>query len=173
MLQRNPDYWGAPFYFNKLVYRCISNPNTSLQEMLQNHLDWAAIAEKDLYFQILSNPNVLAGNVKPVAYDYPAYRYIGYNEKREFFKDKRVRWAMSHAVPVEQIIQTIYHGLATRITGPFLPGSPSNDPSLKPIDFDLDKARRYWTRQAGKCPRENRSAKRQLTDRRWMRRSNC
>ncbi|HEX3999874.1 MAG TPA: ABC transporter substrate-binding protein [Pirellulales bacterium] len=152
VLERNPNYWGAPFYFSKLVYRCISNPNTSLQEMLQNRLDWSAISEKDLYFQSLDNPNVVAGKVKPVAYDYPAYRYIGYNEKREFFKDKRVRWAMSHAVPVDEIIQTIYHGLATRISGPFLPGSPSNDPALKPIDFDLDKARALLDEAGWKVP---------------------
>lgn len=152
VLERNPDYWGSPFYFNKVIYRCINNPNTSLQEMLQNRLDWAAIAEMDLYFQSMTNANVVAGKTKLVAYDYPAYRYIGYNEKREFFKDKRVRLAMSHVVPVDEIVQTIYHGLASRITGPFLPGSPANDPSLKPISFDLDAARALLEDAGWKVP---------------------
>ncbi len=141
LLERNPDYWGEPFYFSRLTYRYISNPNTALQKVLHNELDWSPIAEKDLYIESLKNPNVVAGKVVLKPYDYPAYRYVGYNLKRDFFKDVRVRRAMGHAVPVDEIIRTIYHGLAVRITGPFLPSSPGTDPSLKPLDFDLDKAR--------------------------------
>ncbi len=153
VLERNPDYWGSPFYFNHVTYRCISNPNTSLQEMLQNRLDWLTIAEKDLYIQSLHHPNVEAGKVVLKAYDYPAYRYLGYNPKHcEFFKDKRVRWAMGHAIPIDEIIQTIYHGLAKRITGPFLPGSPGDDPSLKPLAYDLDKARSLLDEAGWKLP---------------------
>lgn len=141
VLERNPDYWGHPFYFSKVIYRCITNQNTSVKEMLQNKLDWSGIADKDQYVQNLHNPNVEAGKVVLKAYDFPQYRYIGYNLQRTFFKDKRVRTAMGHAVPVDEIIQTIYHGFAKRITGPFLPGSPANDPQLKPLDYNLDKAR--------------------------------
>ncbi len=141
VLERNPDYWGEPFYFSRVVYRNIKNPNTALQELLQNNLDWSGISEKDQYIQSQSNPNVEQKKVILAKYRYPQYRYIGYNEKRAFFKDKRVRWALSHAVPVDQIITNVFHGLAERVTGPFLPGSKSNDPSLKPVEFDLDKAR--------------------------------
>ncbi len=59
----------------------------------------------------------------------------------EFFKDKRVRWALSHAVPVDQIIDKVYHGLAEPLTGPFLPGSSGYDCSLEPVSFDLAKSR--------------------------------
>ncbi len=141
VLERNPDYWGQPYYFKQLIYRHIKNPNTALQQMLQNELDWNVIPEKDLYVQSKTHPNVVAGKVELKEYRYPGYRYLGYNMKRDFFKDKRVRWAMSHAVPIDEIIKTIYHGLAERITGPFLPGSKSNDPDLKLIDYNLDKAR--------------------------------
>jgi peptide/nickel transport system substrate-binding protein len=44
-------------------------------------------------------------------------------------------------VPVDQIINTIYHGLAERIHGPFLPGSPDNNPDLKPLEYNLGEAR--------------------------------
>ena len=141
VLERNPDYWGAPFYFSRLVYRHVSNPNTMVQQMLQNQLDAAGIAEKDHYFQNLDNPNVVAGKVKLVKYDYPQYRYLGYNMKRELFKDKRVRWAIGQAIPIDEIIDKIFHGLAKRITGPFLPDSPGTDPTLKPLAYDLDKSR--------------------------------
>ena len=113
----------------------------ALQLVLQNELDWSAITEKDLFLQSFDNPNVKDGQGGAGEIQLSGYRYVGYNQKRDFFKDKRVRWAMSHAIPVDQIIDKVYHGLAERLTGPFLPGSSSYDSSLKPVAFDLDKAR--------------------------------
>lgn len=140
-LERNPNYWGEPFYFSRIVYQYNSNPNTALQKTLQGDVDWAGIPEKDLYIQSQDHPNVKAGKVKLVQYDYPGYRYMGYNLRRDFFKDAKVRWALSHAVPVDEIIGKLYYGLAVRVTGPFLPGSPANDPDLKPVEYNLEKAR--------------------------------
>ena len=149
-LVRNPDYWGEPFYFDRMVYRYVSNPNTELQLALQNELDWSIILEKDLFIQSADNPNVKDGKVVLENFSYPGYRYVGYNETLDFFKDKRVRWALSHAIPVDQIIDKVYHNLAKRLTGPFLPGSSGYDSSLEPVSFDLDKARQLldeagWT----------------------------
>lgn len=140
-LIRNEDYWGQPFYFKRLIYRYISNTQTSLQQVLQNNLDWGVIPEKDHYVQNKDHANVKSGKVKLVDYDYPGYRYMGFNVKRDLFADKRVRWAVSHAVPVDDIVDKVYHGLAQRLSGPFLPGSTANDDSIKPVPYDLDKAK--------------------------------
>jgi ABC-type transport system substrate-binding protein len=67
---------------------------------------------------------------------------MGFNQQRDLFKDKRVRWAISHAVPINDIIEKIYFDLASPITGPFLPGSTANDDRIKPVPFDLEKARK-------------------------------
>lgn len=140
ILERNPDYWGPPYYFTRIIYRHISNSNTALQLVLQNELDWAAIAEKDHYVQSKEHQRVKDGKVKLEEYPYPGYRYVGFNQSRELFKDKRVRWAISHAIPIDQIIDKVYYGLADRLTGPFLPGSSSYDNQLSPVPYDLDKA---------------------------------
>lgn len=141
-LVRNPDYWGNPFYFKRIVYQNIANPNTALQKVLQNELDWASIPQKDHYVQNQEHENVVAGKVNLVAFDYPGYRYLGYNMRRDLFKDKRVRWAVSHAVPVDDIIDKVWYKLATRITGPFLPGSSADNPNIKPVEYNLDRARK-------------------------------
>jgi ABC-type transport system substrate-binding protein len=140
-LVRNPNYWGKPFYFSQLNYDHITNPNTAVQKMLQNELDFAGIPETDLYIQTKEHPNVKAGKVELIEFERTAYRYMGYNIQREIFQDKQVRWAISHATPVQQIIDQIYHGLAKPMNGPFLPGSVFSNPDLKPVDFDLDKSR--------------------------------
>lgn len=141
VLERNPNYWGHPFFFNRVIFQRIDNPNTAVQKLLQNELDWGGIPEKDHYVQYKTHESVRAGKVKLVEYDVPVYRYMGFNQQQEFFKDKRVRWAMGHLVPIDDIIAKVYHGLARRTTGPFLLGSSAYNPEPKPLPLDLDRAR--------------------------------
>ena len=141
VLIRNPNYWGKPYYFSKVLYRCIPNPNTPTQLVLQNELDFVGIPQKDQFLQCKENPNVKAGKVKMVAFDYPGYRYVGYNLRRDLFKDKQFRKALAHATPVQKIIDEVFEGLAIPVAGPFLPGSDAADPSVKPIPYDLEKAK--------------------------------
>ncbi|MGA2034747.1 MAG: ABC transporter substrate-binding protein [Thermoguttaceae bacterium] len=140
VLERNANYWGRPYYFSRMVYRCISNPNTMVQELLQRDLDFAPIPQKDRYLQCKKEPSVASGKVRLAEYEYPGYRYIGYNMKRDLFKDRRVRQALSHAVPVQKIIDNVFMGLAAAISGPFQPGSRACDAALKPISYDLEAA---------------------------------
>ena len=142
VLERNPHYWGKPYYFSKIIYRCIPNPNTSTQKVLQNELDFCGIAQKDQFVQSRDHPNVKSGKVKLVDYKYPGYRYIGYNMRRQVFKDKQFRRALAYAVPVQKIIDTVFEGLAVPATGPFLPNSFACDPTVERITYDLDEARR-------------------------------
>lgn len=141
VLVRNPDYWDQPFYFTQVVFRSIPNVNTSLQNVLRNEMDWAMILEKDMYFQTLEHPRVKEGKVVLKDFAYPGYRYIGYNLRRDLFKDKRVRWALGHCMPVQKIIDEVLKGLAVRVSGPFLPGSSACDETIEPLPFDLEKAR--------------------------------
>lgn len=141
VFERNPNYWAEPSFFSQVIYLYNTNPNTVLQKVLQREWDYAGIAEKDLYIQTKDHAAVKSGDVNLMEFTYPAYRYIGYNRKRPLFQDKRVRTAIGHAVPVDQIIEKLYHGLAIRSTGPTIPGSSSYDSSLKPLEFDLAKAR--------------------------------
>lgn len=139
---RNPDYWGKPFYFSKVVFRNIPNPNTSLEMMLNGELDWAGISEKSLFVQTKDKPAVKEARAILAEYDYPGFRYIGWNFKREIFKDKAVRTALAHAIPVQKIIDKVLYGLGTRLSGPFLPTGSSYDPALAPLEFDPAKARK-------------------------------
>jgi len=141
-LVRNPDFVGQPFYFKKVVFRNIPNSNTSLEMMLNGELDWAGIAEKSLYMQTKDKPQVKEGKVKLAEYDYPGYRYIGWNFKREIFKERAVRTALAHAIPVQKIIDKVLYGLGKPLSGPFLPDSSSADSSLKPLAYDPDKSRK-------------------------------
>lgn len=145
VLERNTSYWGEPFYFSRVIFKAISNPNTARENVLNNEMDWFIIPDKNLFFEGKENENVKNGKVVPVDYDYPAYRMIAYNQKREFLKDKKVRWALSHATPVQNIIDVVLKGLARRTTGPMLFGSRGYDSSIPPVPYDLEMAAKLLT----------------------------
>jgi len=140
LLVRNPDYWGRPFYFDRVTFENISNTQIAVQDALNNRLDWVPIPEKDMYFQMKNEPAVKSGKARLREFDFPGYRYIGYNLEKELFKDVRVRTALSHSVPIDQIIETVFLGLAIPCNGPFQMGSPGNDKSIQPLKFDLELA---------------------------------
>jgi peptide/nickel transport system substrate-binding protein len=154
-LERNPDYWGQPYYFSKVVYQFISNPNTATQKVLQNELDFAGIPQIDQYMQSKEHANVKSGKVKLIEYQRTAYRYMGYNLQRDLFKDKKLRTALSYAVPVDDIVKEIYFGLASRTTGPFVPGGQFYDSSIVPIPLDLDKSKQLLEEAGWKDTNEN------------------
>jgi ABC-type transport system substrate-binding protein len=153
-LTRNPDYWGKPFYFSKVVFQNIPNNNTSLQMLLNGQLDSAAIPEKNLYVQTKNEKAVQEGKVTLDQYSYPGYRYLGWNLKRDVFKEKAVRQALARAIPVQKIIDKILYGLAKPLTGPFLPGSSSYDDTLRLIPYDPEAAKRMLD-EAGWKPGPN------------------
>src|SRR6185295_11909018 len=141
-LVRNPDYWGKPFYYSKVVFRNIPNSNTQVEMTLNGELDWSVVAEKSLFVQLKEKPQVKEGRAKTTEFDYPGYRYIGWNFKKEIFKEKAVRTALGHAIPVQKIIDKVLYGLGKPLSGPLLPGSPKYDSSLQPLDFDPNKSRK-------------------------------
>lgn len=140
VLERNDAYWGAPFFFSRVVFSCERNPLTLLNKALSRELDWTAISQKDQFLQIASDANVTSGRVLRKEYDYPGYRYIGYNLRRPFLNERDVRHALSSCVPIDDIIREVFKGLARPLTGPFQPGTPAYNPSVPRVAYDLKKA---------------------------------
>ncbi len=79
--------------------------------------------------------------IKQVDYMARQYAYIGWNEARPFFKNKRVRQALTMAIDRARIIREFLNGKGVEITGTFFKSSPSTDPSIQPWPFDLRRAR--------------------------------
>ncbi|MDY6971830.1 MAG: ABC transporter substrate-binding protein, partial [Thermodesulfobacteriota bacterium] len=82
---------------------------------------------------------------------YFGYTYIGYNMRREPFKDPCVRMALGMAINVDKIIEYVLYGQGERITGPFVKQTDYYNHGIKPVPFDPDGAlqllkRAGWTR---------------------------
>src|SRR5690606_30667210 len=61
--------------------------------------------------------------------------------EKPLFRDKRVRAAMTHAFNRQQVIDKVFQGLGEIVSGDAAPDSPRNDPTIRPLPFDLARAR--------------------------------
>ncbi len=81
-----------------------------------------------------------------------AYNYLGLNMKpdgikyKPFFVDKNVRRAMAHLTPIDEIIEVMVHGKATRQAAQISPLKSTYNDTLKLIELDIEKAKDLLTK---------------------------
>ncbi len=129
-LHRYKDYWeGAPNY-DQFFFRIIPDPLTQEMEFYAGTVDaydvlphQVARFEKDARYQSFSGLSF-------------GYSYIGYNLRREPFKDVRVRTALGMAIDVNKIIRYVLFGQGERITGPFPEQTDYYNTAVKPLPYD-------------------------------------
>ncbi len=87
---------------------------------------------------------VLSMSKDVVIQSIPATRsvFAELNLSRPYFKDKRVRCALNHAVDVETILKQKFMGKGQRLSTLFLPNTTGFDPELKAYPYDPKIAKR-------------------------------
>jgi ABC-type transport system substrate-binding protein len=134
VLDRHEDYWeGAPNY-RSYTYRVV--PDLLTQEM-------------EFYGGAIDNYGVQPHQVERLKNDQRyqnfsglsfGYSYIGYNMRRELFKDKRVRKALGMAIDTDKIIRYVLYNEGERITGPFVKQTDYYDKAIQPLPYDPEGA---------------------------------
>ena len=130
MLDRHKNYWdGAPNY-KSYTYRIIPDILTQEMEFYGGAIDMYGVEphqvarlKNDTKYQNFSGLS-------------RGYSYIGYNMRRELFKDKRVRRALGMAIDTEKIIEHVLYNEAEKITGPFVKQTEHYDKSIQPLPYD-------------------------------------
>lgn len=147
VLKRFDGYWEGPPNYEEYIFRIVPDLVTQEMEFYAGTLDSYAVQphqvhrlERDPRFQSFSG----------VAF---GYTYIGYNLRREPFKDLRVRKALGMAIDVDKILKYVLYGQGERITGPFPKQTDYYDPSIEPLPYDPEGALRLleeagWARDA-------------------------
>ena len=141
VLRRNDNYWGKKPPIDKLVFKFISNSTAAFQALRSHDLDifepsaeqFDEVSENESFkeeFDILSYWESSGG-----------YSFIGWNQTRDFFKDRRVRHALTFALDRESVAEHIYKGYAKVVSGPFYIYGKQSDPNIKPWPYDPEKAR--------------------------------
>ncbi len=134
VLDRHEQYWeGAPNY-KSYTFRIVPDLLTQEMEFYGGAIDSYGVQphqverlKKDPAYQNFSGLSF-------------GYTYIGYNMRREMFKDKRIRRALGMAIDVDKIITYVMYDQAEKITGPFVKQTDYYDKSIQPLPYDPEAA---------------------------------
>ncbi|MBK8043516.1 MAG: hypothetical protein IPK21_13175 [Haliscomenobacter sp.] len=149
VLRKKANWWGDRLAKNRptfqvfpdsLIFKPIPNPATALAALQNEEIDaMSNLAPED--FLRLQEDSAFNQLYQLGTVDGLAYYYIGVNARRPLLSDKRVRQALAHVVDADEIIREVFQGFGQRIAAP-VPLSVDYYPkALKPIPFNLEKAK--------------------------------
>jgi len=144
--ERWEGYKGKKPYFKRIVFRIIPDNNVALLSFEKQGVDVVEqLSPQQFAFETNSGSFSKVG-VKVLGTEW-SFGYIGWNMdgSNPFFADKRVRYAMTHALNIPLILDKVYCNLATQAQGIYHPDSWMYNPKVKEIlmDYDLEKSRAY------------------------------
>lgn len=136
-LEQFADYWGEAAKLPKIEFKIVKEASVRLIDLETGNVDIAyGIAPADVA-KLRDNPGLqLVRGVNLSS------AYIGINvTKDKPTNDVRVRQALAYAMDLPSIIETIYQGIGTQMTGPINELIFGYNPDLEPYEYNLDKAK--------------------------------
>jgi peptide/nickel transport system substrate-binding protein len=139
VLLRNEEYWGEKPHLEKVVYKIIPDATTALTALKSGELDFIPRLLPIQFHEQTSGPAFEERYAK-ATYEVPQLAYIGWNEARPFFADKRVRQALTLLIDRPKIIEVVRGGMGTIAASPFPLGSPDFHPMIHALPYDPQRA---------------------------------
>lgn len=138
VLTANEHYFEGKPYIGRHVIRIIPDSATMFLELKRNAIDSMSLSP--LQYKRQTDYPAFGRNFNRYQYLSFTYVYLGYNLKHPYFKDKRVRQAISHAINKQEIIDGILLGQGVAATGPYKPGMWAHNDNVRKYDFNQEKA---------------------------------
>jgi peptide/nickel transport system substrate-binding protein len=136
LLSSNARYFKGKPAIENIVMKAYSDQSVMAQSLMFNSLDLVTyVSPRDL--------GEVMGDAKlsVVPYDALSFSFFGMNTQRGALKDKRVRQAISYAVNRQEMLEAFFQGKGRLISGPFPPTSWAYNMDVKPLAYDVGKAK--------------------------------
>ena len=140
VLTASPSYFAGKPHIDRVVYRIIPDNATMFMETRAGRLDVMDLSP--LQYQRQTSGPSWEQRFRKYRYLSSVYVFMGFNLEHPFFKDVRVRRAISLAIDRQSIIQGVLLGEGVPAFGPFKPGSWAYHPSLRPVRQDIPAAQK-------------------------------
>jgi peptide/nickel transport system substrate-binding protein len=137
---RNENYYRDKAHLDRIIFKVIEDRAVALNGLKAGELDEMRINQ--IQWEEQTNDVSFLNRFNKNYYYAPGYNYLSWNCRSIWFKDARVRRAMTHLFDRQSINAKIYSGYAKLISGPFYINSWAYDKSIKPWPFDPNEARR-------------------------------
>ncbi len=151
VLEANDDYFEGRPYIDRYIFKVIPDPATMFLELQSRGIDSMGLTS--LQYARQTDTPFFKREYQKFRYQGFSYTYMGYNLKDEKFSDRRVRWAINHAVDRKELIDGILLGMGTECTGPFAVRSWAYNKAVHSAEFDPKKALELM-KEAGWVPNE-------------------
>ncbi len=131
-------------FIKTIRFRMIPNRDAALLAFMTGRLDEMELTSEQ-WNSYTGGEDFYKAGTKVAGEEWSSY-FIAWNQKpipdAPFFKDRRVREAMSLSFPHEDYLEKVCFGLNPQARGIFPPGSWMADPTLEPLRQDLRQADR-------------------------------
>ena len=161
-LTKKENWWGDKYaleqvdfeaYPDKLIFKVTPDPSAGYLALKCENLDILKNRGSNWIskFRRLRRLDYFNENYESSYVEAPLYRYVGMNMKpdgidyKPFFVDVRVRRAMAHLTPIDEMIKYLLYGHATRQAGIVAPFNYAIDSTLKYMPYDVSKAEELLT----------------------------
>jgi peptide/nickel transport system substrate-binding protein len=138
VIEANPDHWGTQAKIQRLIWKPVTEASTRIVALRTGQADLIANIPPQLSDQI-TGPDMKLERVPGILIA------IMFNFEMPPFDNLKVRQAMNHAVNIDEIIQFVLGGAATRLAAATKPGMLGHDPDMKPYAYDPDRAKQLLT----------------------------
>jgi len=139
ILERREDYWAAKPPIQKVILKIIVDHGTAWNALKRGDIDESRIAS-DVWMRERSNAT-LAKTIDFRRFYTFSFNFISWNTQNEHLNDARVRRALAMCIPIEAVIQDLFHGTARAMSGPFTPDDYAYNPNVPPVRYDPEGAK--------------------------------
>jgi ABC-type transport system substrate-binding protein len=162
VLVKKENWWGDKLgksnppleaFPDQITYKILSDAVTTLNALKAEEIDAVFnIDPKD--FVELKNVASVSDRYEFASPPTLSNFFIYVNATNPILSDKLVRKALSHAVNAPEIIDNVFYGLGQPVHGPAHPSTDYYHRGLKPVDFNIEKAKSLLA-QAGWTDSDN------------------
>ena len=145
----NPDYFEGKPYITRVVSRIIPDQATMFLELKSGGIDQMTLTP--LQYSKQTETEEFRKNFRKYRYLGFAYTYLGFRLDHPYFRDKRIRQAIAHAINKRELIDGVLFGLGQEVTGPYKPGHWVHNPDVRRYPHDPAKAKALFA-EAGWKP---------------------
>jgi peptide/nickel transport system substrate-binding protein len=137
-LERNPDYFERALpRLERVVFRIVPDMAALVTQLESGEIDCLESLSIEAASEIRANhPEIRI-------YTYPSRQqlFIAWNLRKSVFSSRGVRTALAMAVNTEEMIQTLWGGMARVSQSPMHPALWAHDPSIPAVPFDPEGAK--------------------------------
>jgi ABC-type transport system substrate-binding protein len=153
-IEKKKNWWGkndSSIYNNafpdKIIFKIIQEDASSYLALKNQEID-VTTNIGTIKLMKLQEREYFNNNYESDFLDQYSFNYLGMNMKPDgikqtpFFVDQKVRRAMAHLIPIDEIIEVMMHGKGSRQASLISPLKKTYNDTLKLIPLDIEKAKK-------------------------------